>query len=137
MSMINNSKNVNKQEKKRNYDIRPPFSEKLSKERIYKEIKDILDSKMSTMADEKYNHDKALSLSKEISDTIRDKLKDESINLKRYKIMVHTIIGEKRGQGIKIGCKCMWDSTSDAAVSANWENEYTYAFVVVYCVYFY
>ncbi len=76
-------------------------------------------------------------LSREVSDAVRDKLKDDSINLKRYKIFVHTIIGEKKGQGIKIGCKCMWDSTSDAAVSANWENENTYAFCVVYGVYFY
>ena len=123
-------------EQVRNYEIRPAISEKFSREKIYKEVKDILDSKMLQM-DEKYNHDKAIMLSREVSDAVRDKLKDDSINLKRYKIFVHTIIGEKKGQGIKIGCKCMWDSTSDAAVSANWENENTYAFCVVYGVYFY
>lgn len=129
-------KRTTKTEQVRNYEIRPPISEKLSKEKIYKEVKEILDQKMSQM-DEKYNHDKALQLSREVSDTVRDKLRDDSMNLKRYKIMVHTIIGEKKGQGIKIGCKCMWDSTSDAGVSANWENGTTYAFCVVYCVYFY
>ncbi|MCQ2820983.1 MAG: dynein light chain Tctex-type family protein [archaeon] len=123
-------------EQPRNYEIRPGMNEKFSKEKIYKEVKNILDSKMLQM-EEKYNHDIALTLSREISDDVRSKLKDESINLKRYKIFVHTIIGEKRGQGIKLGCKCMWDATSDAVVACNWENESTYAFCVVYGVYFY
>ena len=130
------SKKAKPHEQVRNYEIRPAISEKFSREKIYKEVKEILDAKMLQM-DDKYNHEKAIMLSREVSDSIRDKLKDESMNLKRYKLFVHTIIGEKKGQGIKIGCKCMWDSTSDATVSANWENEYTYAFCVVYGVYFY
>lgn len=133
---MSTNKRANKNEPTRNYEIRPAILEKFSREKIYKELKDILDSRMAQM-DEKYNHDKALLLSREVSDAVREKLKEDSFNLKRYKIMVHTIIGEKKGQGIKIGCKCMWDSTSDAYCSANWENETTYAFCVVYGVYFY
>ena len=85
---------------------------------------------------EKYNHEDAMNLNREICDSIRDQLKDKE-NCKRYKIFVHCIIGEKRGQGIKIGSKCLWDSFSDRAVSASWENEYTYAFCIAYGVYFY
>jgi len=86
---------------------------------------------------EKYNHEIALQLNKEICDAVRDELKDDKLNFKRYKILVHCIIGEKKGQGIKIGSRCMWDTTCDAAVSASWENEYTYAFCVAYGVYYY
>ena len=68
---------------------------------------------------ERYNHEQATQLNKEISDTIRDELKDDKLIFKRYKIMVHCIIGEKKGQGIKIGCKCMCDTTCDEAVSAS------------------
>ena len=125
-----------KEEPKRNYEIRPKLIVKFTKDKVYDKIKNILDQKMEQMK-ERYNHEQATQLNKEISDTIRDELKDDKLNFKRYKIMVHCIIGEKKGQGIKIGCKCMWDTTCDAAVSASWESEYTYAFVIAYGVYFY
>lgn len=86
---------------------------------------------------EKYNHEQAMTLNREICDEVRDKLKAENQNFKRYKIIVHCILGEKKGQGIKVGCRCMWDTTCDTAVSASWENEYSYAFCVAYGVYFY
>ena len=57
-----------------------------------------------------------------------------------YKNLSEDVINwvrDMRGQGIKIGSKCMWDTTCDAAVSASWENEFTYAFCVAYGVYFY
>ena len=125
-----------KEEPKRNYEIRPKLIVKFTKDKVYDKIKNILDQKMEQMK-ERYNHEQATQLNKEISDTIRDELKDDKLNFKRYKIMVHCIIGEKKGQGIKIGCKCMWDTTCDAAVSASRESEYTYAFVIAYGVYFY
>jgi hypothetical protein len=59
------------------------------------------------------------------------------MNFKRYKILVHCIIGEKRGQGIRIGSKCLWDSNCDSAVWANYENQNLFAFCSAYGVYFY
>ena len=85
----------------------------------------------------KYNHEDAMQLNKEICDEVKLQLKEDKMNFKRYKILVHCIIGEKKGQGIKIGCRCMWDMTCDSCVSASWENEYTYAFCIAYGVYFY
>ena len=124
------------QDQQRNYEIRPKLVVKFTKDKVYDIIKNTLDTKMAVM-NEKYNHEQAMTLNKEICDAVRDSLKDDKLNFKRYKILVHCIIGEKRGQGIKIGSKCMWDTTSDAAVSASWENEYTYAFCIAYGVYFY
>ena len=123
-------------QEQRNYEIRPKLIVKFTKDKVYDIIKNTLESKMKTMKD-KYNHEQAMSLNREICDSVRDALKDDKLNFKRYKILVHCIIGEKRGQGIKIGSKCMWDTTCDAAVSASWENEFTYAFCVAYGVYFY
>ena len=125
-----------KKEEQRNYEIRPKLIVKFTKEKVYDIIKNILDQKMEEKK-EKYNHEIALQLNKEICDAVRDELKDDKLNFKRYKILVHCIIGEKKGQGIKIGSRCMWDTTCDAAVSASWENEYTYAFCVAYGVYYY
>lgn len=133
-TMQNRKKNMNEPE--RNYEIRPKLIVKFTKDKVYDILKNTLDQKMEQMK-EKYNHDVAMQLNKEICDEIKDQLKDDKLNFKRYKILVHCIIGEKKGQAIKIGSRCMWDTTCDAMVSASWESEYTYAFVVAYGVYFY
>ena len=124
------------QEQERNYEIRPKLIVKFTKEKVYDVIKNVLDQKMLSMRG-KYNHEDAMQLNKEICDEVKLQLKEDKMNFKRYKILVHCIIGEKIGQGIKIGCRCMWDMTCDSVVSASWENEYTYAFCIAYGVYFY
>jgi hypothetical protein len=85
----------------------------------------------------KYSHDGVIALNKTICDEVKNKLKEENMNFKRYKILVHCIIGEKKGQGIRIGSRCLWDATCDSSVWANYENECLYAFCVAYGVYFY
>jgi hypothetical protein len=124
------------QEVERNYEIRPKLIVKFTREKVYDVIKNVLDQKMASM-NGKYNHEDAMQLNKEICDEVKLQLKEDKMNFKRYKILVHCIIGEKKGQGIKIGCRCMWDMTCDSVVSASWENEYTYAFCIAYGVYFY
>ena len=124
------------QEQERNYEIRPKLIVKFTKEKVYDVIKNVLDQKMLSMRG-KYNHEDAMQLNKEICDEVKLQLKEDKMNFKRYKILVHCIIGEKKGQGIKIGCRCMWDMTCHSVVSASWENEYTYAFCIAYGVYFY
>ena len=124
------------QEVERNYEIRPKLIVKFTKEKVYDVIKNVLDQKMASMRG-KYNHEDAMQLNKEICDEVKLQLKEDKMNFKRYKILVHCIIGEKKGQGIKIGCRCMWDMTCDSVVSASWESEYTYAFCIAYGVYFY
>ena len=133
-----NKTNVKKKpaEVERNYEIRPKLIMKFTKEKVYDVIKNVLDQKMQSMKG-KYNHEDAMQLNKEICDEVKLQLKEDKMNFKRYKILVHCIIGEKKGQGIKIGCRCMWDMTCDSVVSASWESEYTYAFCIAYGVYFY
>ena len=131
-----NAKKKGQAEVERNYEIRPKLIVKLTKEKVYDVIKNVLDQKMQSMRG-KYNHDDAVQLNKEICDEVKFQLKEDKMNFKRYKILVHCIIGEKKGQGIKIGCRCMWDMTCDSVVSASWENEYTYVFCIVYGVYYY
>ena len=123
-------------EAERNYEIRPKLIMKFTKEKVYDVIKNVLEQKMQSMKG-KYNHEDAMQLNKEICDEVKLQLKEDKMNFKRYKILVHCIIGEKKGQGIKIGCRCMWDMTCDSVVSASWESEYTYAFCIAYGVYFY
>ncbi len=86
---------------------------------------------------EKYKHDDVINANKKICDEIKTKLKDPQTNLKRYKFLVHCIIGEKKGQGIKFGSKCFWDPNNDSMVTANFENENIYAIVTAFGIYFY
>jgi hypothetical protein len=84
-----------------------------------------------------YNHDNVLGLNKTIcEEVLRELKKDSNIN-KRYKILVHCIIGQKKGQGIRIGSRCLWDTNTDSSVWSNYENDCVYAFCVAYGVYFY
>ena len=131
-----NPKKKGTQDVERNYEIRPKLIMKFTREKVYDVIKNVLDQKMQSMKG-KYNHDDAMQLNKEICDEVKMQLKEDKMNFKRYKILVHCIIGEKKGQGIKIGCRCMWDMTCDSVVSASWESEYTYAFCIAYGVYYY
>jgi hypothetical protein len=50
--------------------------------------------KKFTEKEKGYNHDNALNFNKSICDEVKNKLKEESMNLKRYKILVHCVIGK-------------------------------------------
>lgn len=76
-------------------------------------------------------------LNKKICDEVKAKLKEPTANIKRYKVLVHCILGEKKGQGIKMGNKCIWDTNTDSAVSAHFENEYIFGVVTAYGIYYY
>ncbi|KAJ3332900.1 DCN1-like protein 2 [Blyttiomyces sp. JEL0837] len=58
-----------------------------------------------------YSSDSCTAWTKEIADEIKTKLKDMS--LPRYKYVVNVVIGEMRGEGVRMGCRCLWDADSD------------------------
>ena len=43
----------------------------------------------------KYTGEQAININKQICEDIKSKLKEESHNFKRYKILVHCILGNK------------------------------------------
>lgn len=86
---------------------------------------------------EKYKHDEINALNKKICEECKAKLKEASANIKRYKVLVHCIIGEKKGQGIRMGNKCLWDTNTDSMVAANFENEHFFAVVTAFGAYYY
>ena len=96
-----NTKKKGTQDVERNYEIRPKLIMKFTREKVYDVIKNVLDQKMQSMKG-KYNHEDAMQLNKEICDEVKVQLKEDKMNFKRYKILVHCIIGEKKGQGIKL-----------------------------------
>lgn len=44
------------------------------------------------------------------------------LKLPRYKFMVQVVIGEQKGEGVRMGCRCFWDSDTDNYASETFTN---------------
>lgn len=73
--------------------------------------------------------------SKEISDIVRDKLKE--LQIPRYKFMVQVVVGERKSQGVRMGCRCLWDSETDNFATAEFSNETIFSTCTAFGVYLY
>lgn len=44
------------------------------------------------------------------------------MNLARYKYIVQVVIGEQRGEGVRMGSRCFWDSETDNIANETYVN---------------
>jgi len=95
-------------------------------------IKSILETRLSNHI---YASDQCPTWTKDISDEVKNQIKDLKLN--RYKIVVQTLIGEKRGQGIRFGTRSFWDNNTDFSATNSFLNESLYACVVAYGIWTY
>lgn len=86
-------------------------------------------SVLETILKEKvYDIEKVTSLTQDISDKVKDEIKALQVqdgHSERYKIMVQVYIGEKRGQGVRIGNRCFWDQATDFSAAQSFVNVLT------------
>jgi len=63
----------------------------------------------------KYDQLAATNLASELVQQIREMLKRgvEDVRIPRYKLMVQCVIGELKGQGLRIMSQCLWDDKLD------------------------
>ncbi|KAI6652831.1 Tctex1 domain-containing protein 2-like [Oopsacas minuta] len=114
------------------YSIRPHFSQKFRPI----ELQELLNTTLREELDDKeYSSETVPSLTKEISDQIREKFKQ--LDLPRYKILVQVIIGEARGGGVKIAARCFWDNDTDSYLTAHYMSKSIFAVATVFGVYYY
>jgi hypothetical protein len=90
---------------------------------------------LAQLANVKYHADNTSTWTREIADDIKMKLKE--LALERYKFVVQVVIGEQRGEGVKMGSRCFWDPNTDASASAEFSNESVFAVAVAFGVYLY
>lgn len=45
-----------------------------------------------------------------------------ALNLPRYKFLVQVVIGEQKGAGVRMGCRCFWDDQTDSVASETYVN---------------
>lgn len=90
------------------YTIRPNLKYKFRPANVKEVIQKVLEEFLS---DKQYSPEQVEGWTKEISDSVKSKVKD--LGLDRYKLIVQTVIGEQRGEGVKMGCRCLWDMDTD------------------------
>ncbi|KAG1688601.1 hypothetical protein DVH05_003527 [Phytophthora capsici] len=82
-----------------------------------------------------YQSDRAAALTREIADSVKMKLKE--CNFPRFKYVVQVVIGEQRGEGVRMGCRCFWDSETDCYASETFSNDSLFCVTTAYSIYLY
>lgn len=115
------------------YNIRPQYDKKFQPTVVRDCIRGILND---FLGDKDYATDNVLSWTQVISNTIRDKIKELGYD-DRYKTVVQVVIGEKRGEGVKIGSRCLWDADTDNCTSLVFSNDTMFCVAAVFASYYY
>jgi len=114
------------------YVIRPNFSQKFRPVNVKEMIHTVLGEMLTGKS---YSSEDTNAWTKEISETIRDRLKDMGHD--RYKFIVQVVIGEQRGEGVKMGCRCFWDSDTDNYAQDIFMNDSLFCVAAAYGVFKY
>ncbi|XP_038571596.1 dynein light chain Tctex-type protein 2B isoform X1 [Micropterus salmoides] len=90
------------------YLIRPNHQHKFKPAVVKECIRETVREQLSGM---RYDPEQVPELSRSLADCIKGKVKNAGFD--RYKIVVQVVIGEQRGQGVKMSSRCLWDSDTD------------------------
>ena len=87
------------------------------------------------LKDHTYKQDEAPELTKQIADRVKNRLK--LLELPRYKYMVQVVVGEQRGEGVRMGCRCFWDADTDNYAEESYRNDSLFCVAAVFGSYLY
>lgn len=82
-----------------------------------------------------YDGEKCNEMAKTLAGVIRNQLRD--LNYDRYKYLVQVMIGERREQGVRSGCRTFWDTNTDSHVTENFINDNIFCVASAYAIYLY
>jgi hypothetical protein len=114
------------------YILEPKEEEKFYPSKVRKIIEEIFQEKLRT-----HNYDPNVTpvLSEDVVKLIRARIRTE-LKMPRYKVAVQVVIGELKGQGVKVASKCLWDPTFDNFANYSYTNEKVYAVGIVFGTYY-
>nr|XP_045759035.1 dynein light chain Tctex-type protein 2B isoform X2 [Mirounga angustirostris] len=98
----------NAAESENTYILRPIFQQRFRPSVVKECIHAVLKEEL---ANAEYSPEEMPQLTKHLSETIKDKLKEMGFD--RYKIVVQVVIGEQRGEGVFMAARCFWDADTD------------------------
>ncbi|KAL1023336.1 hypothetical protein UPYG_G00039400 [Umbra pygmaea] len=114
------------------YVIRPNYQHKFKPAVVKECIHDILRDQLSGV---RYDPDEVPVLSRSLADCIKDKIKD--VGFDRYKLVVQVVIGEQRGEGVKMSAKCFWDADTDSYAQDVFINDSLFCVAAAFGIYYY
>lgn len=94
-------------------------------------LKDVL---TEHLAEVNYEANACRQLSKTISDVVKNRVKELSVQ--RYKIICVVHIGQLSNQAMRIGSRCLWDTNYDTYTSYEFKNGSLFAVATVFGIYF-
>ncbi|XP_015250248.1 PREDICTED: tctex1 domain-containing protein 2 [Cyprinodon variegatus] len=114
------------------YLIRPNHQHKFKPTIVKEYIHEILRERLSGVL---YDPESVPELTRSLAETVKDKVKNAGFD--KYKLVVQVIIGEQRGQGVKMTSKCLWDADTDNYAADVFMNESLFCLVAVFGSYYY
>nr|PIL97235.1 Tctex2-related light chain [Toxoplasma gondii COUG] len=110
----------------------PAYRHKFKSKPVKEILKSVLHGQLEGV---EYNAEESPLLTKQIANEIKDRLKD--LDVPRYKILVNVILGEQRGQGVRLGRRCFWDNNTDSVANESFVNDHLFCIATAYAVYLY
>eukprot|EP01065_Artemidia_motanka_P034993 TRINITY_DN42961_c0_g1_i1.p1 TRINITY_DN42961_c0_g1~~TRINITY_DN42961_c0_g1_i1.p1 ORF type:complete len:123 (+),score=47.17 TRINITY_DN42961_c0_g1_i1:143-511(+) len=114
------------------FTLRPDYRKKFRATQAREVMRKVLAEKLDGA---EYSADSTSTCAKEAADLIRDRLK--GLDFDRYKMIVNVCICEQKGDGVKMGCRCFWDSDTDSYAQEVYMNKSLFAIATVFGVYHY
>uniref|UniRef100_H2Z9D3 Tctex1 domain-containing protein 2 n=1 Tax=Ciona savignyi TaxID=51511 RepID=H2Z9D3_CIOSA len=114
------------------YMIRPNFQHKFKKATVKECIHQVVTEQLGG---KHYNEEEVSAWTQAISNGIKAKLKEMGFD--RYKFVVQCVIGEQRGEGVKMGCRCFWDSDTDNYAQDVFMNSSLFCVTAAFGVFYY
>eukprot|EP01012_Entosiphon_sulcatum_P066804 TRINITY_DN961_c0_g1_i1.p2 TRINITY_DN961_c0_g1~~TRINITY_DN961_c0_g1_i1.p2 ORF type:complete len:142 (-),score=37.39 TRINITY_DN961_c0_g1_i1:132-557(-) len=115
------------------FSLRPNHKKKFRPAQVRELIKRVLQQRLEAQQD--YSVDNTAAVTKDIAEQLRESLKE--LQYDRYKFIVHVVIGEQRGEGLKMGCRCFWDSDTDNYAEEMYMNKALFCVASVFGIYHY
>ncbi|XP_016088442.1 tctex1 domain-containing protein 2-like [Sinocyclocheilus grahami] len=114
------------------YLIRPNYKDKFKAEVAKECIGEVLREQLYAV---QYDPEEAPALSRALADCIKNKLRD--VGFDRYKLIVQVVIGEQRGEGVKMAARCLWDADTDSFAQDIFMNDSLFCVAAAFGVYYY
>ncbi|KAF0980877.1 hypothetical protein FDP41_012665 [Naegleria fowleri] len=114
------------------FQLRPNFRHKFKSSEVKEIIKEVVTNRLKG---KDYQMEQVQQWIKDICNEIRDKCME--LKYERYKFIVNVMIGEQRGEGVKMGCRCFWDEDCDSYATHTFMNHSLFCSVTAFGIYNY
>lgn len=113
------------------YRLGPGENERFKSCEVQRVVEGILES---FLCGEEYDPQTSARLSQQLCDVIKARVRE--MNVPRYKLVCHVIIGANLNQCFLNSSRCIWNTDTDNCASATYKNATLFAVASVYAMYY-